>query len=658
MSDLRKRFVLQEYLLVPEQRLLTRQGETVHLARKPFDVLLYLINHRDRFVSRTELLDRFWEGQDVYDDALRKCIGAVRKALNDQNESPRFIETRWGVGYRYIGPAEEQVVHEETTVTEVEKIRALRLVVEEEDVHDNEPATDQIRTAGSRVRFRLPSPRTRNAFIAAALAVLAVAFTVLAILSYRSRQIALRREIPAIRSIVVLPLRNLSGDPADDYLSDGITETLIASLSRSGGLKVISRGSSFAFKNRDVDPREIGKLVGVDSLLEGSVRRSGARVRVEVRLVSTSDGAVLWEGNTLESNVADIFTIEDRVTREVASRLSVSGGKGGDQQLVKRYTNNVEAYEACLKGRYFMNQRTQEDIEKGLAELRRAVELDPNYALAYAWLAEGYETEYWFSSGLPPAEIAARQREAAARALLLDDSLPDAHLGMAIVYRHALDLPNTAKEQQRAIELNAGAAEPHHGYAYTLVELGRANEAVSEILLARELDPLNIVMNVDVGEILLYAGRYSEAIEALKHAVEMDPTRANAHYDLGLAYERSGMEREAVEEYLKDEALNGGQTDVLKRAYAESGVVGFWRKKFELLTATAKERYIAPITMARLQARLGDIDRAFDWLEKAYAERSPMLADLRTDPALYSLHQDPRYEQFLRRVGLQLIGRR
>jgi tetratricopeptide (TPR) repeat protein len=331
-------------------------------------------------------------------------------------------------------------------------------------------------------------------------------------------------------------------------------------------------------------------------------------------------------------------------------------GADAGPQLAKRHDVNAEAYEAYLRGRYFLNKRTREDIGKGIEYLRRATEVEPDYALAYAWLAVAYEMAYWFSAALPPGEVTAEEKKAATRALALDESLAEAHLAMAIVHLHALDLQGAAREQERAIAIRPGDADAHHAHAYCLAELGRADEAVAEIKLARDLDPLNVVMNVDVGEILLYAGRYDEAVKALKHAVEMDASRQNAHYDLALAYERKGMEREAVEEYLKNEALSGGAADViasLKEAYAASGVKGFWRKKFEAAMEGSKSGYVAPIVMARLHARLGEKDRAFDWLEKAYAERSPSLADLKVDPVLEGLRSDPRYEDLAKRIGLE-----
>ena len=656
MNQPRKTYLLENYSLVPDEQLLSRSGQPIHLPKKPFQVLTYLVEHRDRFVSRAELLDRFWDGKDVYDDALRKCVGAVRKALDDQSDHARFIETRWGVGYRYIGPIEEQVVRDETTVTEIEKTRGVRIVVEEEEIQHEPAAVERpgIDFSPAPV-LSLPAPKRHTKTVALVLITLAVAIGAIGLVSYRRRPAVIAIHPAQIRSVAVLPLRNLSNDPESEYFSDGITENLINTLSRIEGLKVISHGSVFAFKGKEIDPREVREKLGVGALLEGSVLKSGERVRINVRLVSTEDGEVLWASDTYERAIGDIFVVQDKITRSVAAGLRIQLSGEGERQLAKRYTDSVEAYEAYLKGRYFLNKRTPDGIAKAVEYFRRAIEIDPNYALAYAGLADGYDKVYWFMR-LPPEEVMPKEREAATRALALDDSLAEAHVALATVYGNGWDLSNAARENERAIEISPGNAESHHNYAYCLVHLDRPDEGIAEIKRARELDPLNVVMNVDVGEVLLYARRYDEAIEALNHAIGMDANRANAHYDLAQAYERKGMDGEAVEEYLRNEVLDGESQETiaaLKAGYAASGLRGFWLKKLEVARERSKRSYTLSIIPARLYARLGDRDRAFDWLEKSYAEHLPTLVDLKVDPMFDDLRSDPRYIDLLRRVGLQ-----
>ena len=656
MDQPRKRYLLDDYWLAPDEQLLSRSGQAIHLPKKPFQVLTYLVEHRDRFVSRAELLNHFWEGKDVYDDALRKCVGAIRKALDDQSDEACFIETRWGVGYRYIGPVTEQIVREET-ITEIEKTRGVKIVFEEEEIHD-ETALDErpkVKLAPAPALSLSSALKRHPTITALALIFLAIAIGTVILVSSRRHPAITGSHPPPVRSVAVLPLKNLTNDPESEYFSDGITENLINTLSRVEGLKVISLGSVLAFKGKEIHPREVGEKLDVGAVLEGSVLKSGERVRINVRLVSTEDGEVLWASDTYERAVGDIFVIQDKITRSVAAGLRIRLSGEGERRLAKRYTDNVEAYEAYLKGHYFLNKRTPDGITKAIEYFRRAIELDPNYALAYAGLAGGYDKVYWFIR-LPPDEVMPKERAAATRALALDESLAEAHIAMATVYGNAWDLSNAARENERAIEIDPGNAEAHHNYAYCLVHLDRPDEGIAEIKRARELDPLNIVMNVDVGEILLYARRYDEAIEALNHAIGMDASRANAHYDLAQAYDRKGMDGEAVKEYLRDEVLSGETQETiaaLRDGYRASGLRGFWQKKLELAKESSRRSYTLSIIPARLYARLGERDRAFDWLEKSYAEHLPTLVDLKVDPMFDGLRSDPRYIDLLRRVGFQ-----
>ena len=647
-----KKYLLGDCLLDPDRRLIVCDGDQVHLANKPFQVLLYLIDNRDRVVSRQELLEQFWDGKEVYDDTLRKAVGAIRKALGERSAAARFIETRHREGYRYVGPLEEEANEGAHAALEIEKTRGVRIVIEEEDT----PSPDRPTAPAGHPELSQTAGRKRHISALGLTSIcLALALAALAVIIFRGAIAGSSSPslTSPIRSIAVLPLKNLSGDPESDYFADGLTETLITELSKVGGLKVISRGSVFAFKDKDVDPREAGRRLGVAAVLEGSVRRGGDQVRVDVRLVSTQEGEVLWAGDAHERSIGDIFAVQDEIARNVTAGLRIKLS-GGAPPPGKRYTDKVEAYEAYLKGRYFLNKRTPEGITRGIDYFKQAIAIDPNYALAYAGLTEGYDKAYWFLR-LPSKDVTEKEKEAATKALALDDSLAEAHLAMATVYGYAWELSNAAREIARAIEINPGEADAHHHYAYNLIQLGRLDEAVAEIKLARELDPLNVVMNVDVGEILLYAGRYDEAIEALKHAIEMDPGRANAHFDLAQAYERKGMDKEAIEEYFKTETLGGcGQQalSALKEGYAASGVRGFWQKELKLVSEQSKRSYIAPLVMARLHARLGEEDQAFAWLERAYAEHSPSLLDLKVDPMLDVLRSDARYADLPRRVGL------
>jgi len=642
MNRLRKRYLLNGYSLAPDEQLLSHNGQPVHLPKRPFQVLLFLVENRERFVSRAELLDRFWDGKDVYDDALRKCVGAIRKALEEPPDRARFIETRWGVGYRYIGPLQEQIIPYETAVTEIETTRGVRIVVEEEEIQD----APQTVTAP-----RLNSPRQRAyvKVIALALIVLAIGVALVTIMvSRRSR--ANDNSGTKIRSIAVLPLRNLTGNVAYDYLSDGLTESLITTLSEERDLTVISRGSAFSLKGKDLDPQEAGRLLKVAALLEGSLRQSGDKLRVNVRLVSTADGKVVWATDSNDRQIGDLFAIQDDIARNLTAHL---GLKPGDrEQLARRRTGNVEAYQSYLKARYSLNQRTREGITRSIDYFQRAIELDPKYALAYAGLAEAYDKAYFFNE-LPPQETIAKEKAAATRALQLDDSLAEAHVAMATVYANTWDLANAAREEERAIEIDPLNVEAHHNYAYRLIDLCKPDQAIAEIKRAQELDPLNMVMNIDVGEILLFARHTDEAISALRHAVEMDPARANAHWDLGNAYEANGMYAESVAEHLEEFRLKGEAPETigeLRKAFESGGIKGFWRQRLAQLKA--RPGYLEPFVLVNIYLSLGDKDQVFAWLEKAYRDRNPNMVSLKSAPRHDVLRSDPRYDDLMRRVGL------
>ena len=642
MNRLRKRYLLNGYSLAPDEQLLSHNGQPVHLPKRPFQVLLFLVENRERFVSRAELLDRFWDGKDVYDDALRKCVGAIRKALEEPPDRARFIETRWGVGYRYIGPLQEQIIPYETSVTEIEKTRGVRIVVEEEEIQD----APQTVTAP---RLNPPRQRAYVKVIALALIVLALGVALVTIMvSRRSR--ANDNSRTRIRSIAVLPLRNLTGNVAYDYLSDGLTESLITTLSEERDLTVISRGSAFSLKGKDLDPQEAGRLLKVAALLEGSLRQSGDKLRVNVRLVSTADGKVVWATDSNDRQIGDLFAIQDDIARNLTAHLGLR--RGDRDQLARRRTGNVEAYQSYLKARYSLNQRTREGITRSIDYFQRAIELDPKYALAYAGLAEAYDKAYFFNE-LPPQQTIAKEKAAATRALQLDDSLAEAHVAMATVYANTWDLANAAREEERAIEIDPLNVEAHHNYAYRLIDLCKPDQAIAEIKRAQELDPLNMVMNIDVGEILLFARHTDEAISALRHAVEMDPARANAHWDLGNAYEANGMYAESVAEHLEEFRLKGEAPETLgelRKAFESGGIKGFWRQRLAQLKA--RPGYLEPFVLVNIYLSLGDKDQVFAWLEKAYRDRNPNMVSLKSAPRHDVLRSDPRYDDLMRRVGL------
>lgn len=667
--QVRKTYLLGEFALDAGKKRLAREGRTVHLANRPFLVLLHLIENRDRMVSRKELLDHFWDGKEVYENTLTKCVGAIRKAMGDTVETPRFIETQWAKGYRYIGPLEESFSQAPAPrFVEVEKERGFRFIIEEETVEilpDGEataaahwPGAEAVSAGSSgqpagaaRVKWR------RRILALAAVFIISVA-ALLGGLAARHRSIFSEARGSAveglpIHSIAVLPLKNLSGDAANEYFSDGLTESFITELVKIDGLRVVSRNSVFKFKGEAIDPREVGHRLDVASVLEGSVRQSGDSVRVDVRLVNTKDGSIIWTSDSYNRALKDILAVQDEIACSVAAGLRVKFC--GEAEASKRYTSNVEAYQAYLNGRYYWNKRTPDGILRSIDYFERAIAIDPNYALAYAGLADSYIQGIWhvpFDSKavLPKATAAAR------RAVEIDDQLAEAHTALANAYQLDWNWSGTEQEIERALALNPRLARAHHVYAFQLLIMGRNDEALAAIQKAQALDPLNMVINTDVAFILSSAGRRAEAIEQALQVVEMDPDFANAHLFLATAYHLEGRAEESLDEYLKAMALNGesaARIAAYRKAYREKGLKGIYQKDLDgLLKKRATTGRCPPFSVARFYTLLGNKDEAFKWLEIACTERAAEIVIAKTSAEFDSLRSDARFSQLLRRIGL------
>ncbi|HMX30327.1 MAG TPA: tetratricopeptide repeat protein, partial [Blastocatellia bacterium] len=593
-----KVFLLGEYLLDVRQRQLSRDGQIIHLSNLPFQVLVYLIEHRHRLVTRDELLERFWEGKDVYGDALRKAVGAIRKALGDKQDNSRFIETRWAEGYRYIGPLAEKP--------------PIPL----------EPASSPDADTVYEKRQPANQPNAlRRAFLMT---------TVLLAFGVGIGALYARGARPAPpRFIAVLPLKNLSGDSMQDYFSDGLTEHLLNTLARIDGLNVIARGSSFTFKEQAVNPQEAGKKLGVEAILTGSVLKQGNRLRIEVRLESTQDGRILWASDPAEHRLDDIFTLQDEIARRVVAGLRINLDSTGERQLARRYTESAAAYQAGLKGDYYRNQRTPDSLRKAIEAYQQALTLDSHYLPAYLGLAGSYYMGIWYIP-LDSREAAAKAKEALAKALEIDDRSSEAHIALAGLRMLEWDWTGSLQEMTRAKELNPSFSD--YGYAYhLLLYADRPDEAVRWIKRAAELDPLSPLVSANVAEILYLAHRYDEAIAQCRKALQLDPNYAMAHTHLGLASLQTGRYDEAVAAFQKAIALSDRSPDLLARLALAYAVAGRRAEARQLLTELAEistQRHVPPYRLAEIYVALGDKDQAFAALEKAYQAHEMHLCNL------------------------------
>jgi eukaryotic-like serine/threonine-protein kinase len=463
------------------------------------------------------------------------------------------------------------------------------------------------------------------------------------------------RSRKTIDSLAILPLINGGEDPDTEYLSDGITESIINNLSQLPKLRVMARSTVFRYKGKEVDPQRVGQELGVRATLSGRVLQRGEHLIIKTELVDTDDGSHLW-GEQYNRKLSDIFTIEEEISREISDKLRLKLSGAEKKQLTKRYTDNTEAYQLYLKGRFYWNKRTQEGLIRGIEYFQRAIDRDPDYALAYAGLADSYNILVSYSA-LAPHDAFPKAKAAASRALEIDGKLAEAHTSLAFVrFGYDWDWAEAERGFKQAIQLNPGYANVHNFYAVMLSALGRFDDAFVHINNAHELDPLSLPINTSRGWLLYLARRYDEAIEQYWKAIDLDQGFPLAHRRLAQTYEQTQRYSEADAEYRKAIALSGEDIELLSARSHFYAVVGETNKATQILTqlqSQADSRYIPAYLIARIYLGLGDIDAMFDLLEKACDERYGYLAYLEVEPIFDGVRADPRYEKLIRRVGLK-----
>jgi TolB-like protein/DNA-binding winged helix-turn-helix (wHTH) protein/Flp pilus assembly protein TadD len=634
----RKKYLLGEFLLDPDSRSLVSDGQPVHLSKLPFQVLLYLIDQRDRVVTRAELLDKFWSGKDVYGDTLRKCVGTIRTALNDRGEQSRFIETRHAEGYRYIGPLREVSQAEASAMSQIKEIPAASFAEQKElegtEKDQSALVSETVDQSHWTTRLNFIRP-----YVAAFLFVAVLALAVPTFLAFRKKEQLAIGQPGTLNSIAVLPLKNLSNDTKQEYFSDGVTESLINELARIRDLKVIARNSSFAFQGKEVDVREIGQRLGVAAVLEGSLRRDDETVRISVRLVSTADGRVLWTGDTTRP-FKDIITVQDEIGCSVAESLKTILCRDPNY---KPGTNDLVAYEAYLKAR---DLRQKGEPIKAAELYQQAVNTDPNYALAWAGLAEAYAVME-INSLVPPRSAVGKAKECAFKAIALDGSLasPYAALGLLAAFS---DRDWAAGERYfgQALATNPNHAVAHAWFANTLLAQGKFAEAEAEYLRARELDPLNARFLNHLAETYYYWRQPDRCLAQAAKALELQPGNEWAYINQAKCYCVQGRYEEAGPAANKTSHQESYRAIILARSGREAEA----RVHLENYVKTAGET--SPYSIASMYAAIGDREAAFAWLQKAADRQQADLVSLKIEPFFDGLRADPRYAALLRRVGL------
>ena len=614
-----------------------KAGLRIRVQQQPMKLLQILLEHPRKVVTREELRSRVWPNESFgdFDQALNIAIGKLRSALGDSAENPRFIETLPKRGYRFIA---------DVSVLDADRPKM------PESVAGDPPAPEPGHTLQGTGLAVAPKRRLwLTGRVTGALAFV-LSLSILSVWLFRSRGPA-----PAgIRSLAVLPLENLSGDASQNYFADGMTDELITDLAQISALRVISRTSVMAYKGARKPLPQIARELNVDAVVEGTVLRSGDQVRITAQLIEASTDKHLWS-QSYEGELRDTLALQSRVASAIADQIRINLTPREQAALKNVKVVNPEAYESYLKGRYFWNKRTADGLKAALAYFKQAIEEDPKYAKAYSGLADTYALlGDWQYAVMTPKEAFPEAKAAAIHALELDNTLGEAHNSLAFVLDgFDWDLDAGGREFQRAIELNPGYATAHHWYAWHLTLLGRFDEALAEMRKAENLDPLSLIINADLAELLGLAHSYDDSIRQSLKTIEMDPNFALAHNQLAQAYLQKHMYAEAVAELQKAVELSRDSPTCianLARAYVASGK----REEAVKLLNTLKKRsttgYSNASEIAMIYASLGDTDQAMNWLEKGFEERFNPGVLLR--PGFDPLRSDPRFQSLLRRIGL------
>jgi TolB-like protein/DNA-binding winged helix-turn-helix (wHTH) protein/Flp pilus assembly protein TadD len=602
--------------------VLSRAGHRLRLERKPMELLILLAEKQGQLVKREEIIEKIW-GKDFFFDAengINNAVRKIRSALNDDPEQPRFVETSVGKGYRFITPVQRVLEPASSLATE-----------------------PLIRRGPAAFRWR------RAWVLALGLAAFIAAAFAFNLAGIRSRVFA--RSVPPIRSIAVLPLQNLSGDAAQEYFVDGMTDALITELAQFSSLRVISRTSAMHYKGSHQPLPEIARELNVDAVVEGSVIRSGNRVRITAQLLEARSDRHLW-AKAYDRDIREIVSLQQDVAGSIVSEIQPKLRPQGNASVSRKRQVNAEAYDAYLQGMYFWHKFNDAANRRAVDYFQESIRKDPSYALGYAGLSNAYHELAYYGR---PIDIMPKSKEAAEKALQLDDTVAEAHGALGWVkWIYDWDWPGAEKEFQRAIQLNPGYALSHGMYAVYLDSMGRFEEAFREFQSGRELDPVALGLIRNAAEHFRFMRQYDRAIAENRRVLDMDPSFENAHESLAYAYVNKGMYDESIKE-MEQLAIYGGEHDLaqtMKIAFAHGGYKGALKSRLKYYKDRRKEgAHVNSWDEALTHAQLGNTDLALQALEKAYDERED-ITDLAVNPSWDSIRADPRFQELLRRVGL------
>jgi TolB-like protein/DNA-binding winged helix-turn-helix (wHTH) protein/Flp pilus assembly protein TadD len=620
---------------------LRKQGLRIKLPEQPFQILAMLLEKPGEIVTREELRNRLWQTDTFvdFDHGVNNAVMRLREVLGDSSDNPRFIETLPRRGYRFIAHIDEfswpspSVVPQETESASPPQATEAAVLP---PVHRQEG-------------------RRRQRLIAATLALVALMAA-----GFGWRYVATRRtsgtSIKQSTSVVVLPLDNLSGDREQDYFADGMTDDLIANLAKIRSLRVISRSTAMAYKHTRKPLSEIANELHVDAVVEGTILRVDNRVRITAELVQVSTDRHLW-ADTYESEIGDVLALQNRVSSAIVSEIRVNLSSQDRERLARNPAVAPEAYENYLKGRYYWNKRTDENLNRAIAYFGQATRQDSHYALAYAGLADCYAIVGAAIFGtMSVGEAAPRAREAAQHALEIDPTSAEAETSLATLkFNYDWDWSGAEEGFQRAIQLNPSYATAYQRYSLFLMAMGRFKDGFNQINKARELDPLSISINFSLGWRLYLARQYDRAITQLRNTLEMDPSYELPHLVLGQAYEEKGTFDLAIPELQKAVELSHGtplMIAALAHGFARSGNRAEAQRLLTQLELAAKHDYVSPYYFAIVCLGLGKNEQALAFLDKAFADRSNGLVFMGVEPELDPIRFDPRFIALQKRLNL------
>jgi TolB-like protein/DNA-binding winged helix-turn-helix (wHTH) protein/Flp pilus assembly protein TadD len=656
------------YELDLRPRRLRRGSHVLKLERIPFEILLLLLEHRDQIVTRDQIVSRVW-GQGVFldtDNSIRGAIRKLRQVLKDDAETPRFIQTVTGQGYRFIAlviapkassAASEPVASvvsasDRNFVSELDGwLQARRLRLVEPDQDGTAEKTTEAGTA-----HRPGNRKTYRWLFVGAVALVSVACLMSFLVVWGWR----RASNPPTHSqgkivLAVLPFENLSRDPEQEFFSEGLTEEMIAQVGKLNRdrLTVVARSSVAKYKATDLAAKEIGKELNADYLVQGSVRRSSDRVRITVQLIQAQNQTDLWT-ESYDREVKDLFAVQDSVVQSIASQIHIALTEEQKTRLANPQRTRPEAYEAYLKGRYYWNKRTAGGLQKAEHYFQQAIDSDPTYAAAYSGLADCNSGLTWhgFKS---PADALPKALAAARKAVEIDPQSAEAHASLGLVLSHGWDWAGAEVEFRRALQLDPQYANAHHWYGDYLSIKRRHDEALAEASRALKLDPLNLMIGTWVALRYYQAGDYSRANEQARNSVELDSNFAAAHLVLGEGYVQAGLHSESVSELKRAASLSGDSPLYTAQVAVALAAAGRKREALRIaheLETISRKRYVSPYGLAQIYAALNSNEDTFKWLQAAYGDRAIWMGYLAVDPIFDRYRSDHRFQELLGRIGL------